>query len=202
MTSPLKKNMAWVNRLRRNQQKTDGKLTKRETISGNQETEVSSLTPYNRVPKMTTYAEGERMRGKLDSIQTFLGEKKTLPIKEYEIKYSQPRSGPEVLRYNKISLPKVIHGNPPNSFSYITLNALLVFRPDECGAINWHLEPPSNTEAKAVKRMKKEGSPTAKMVSQSHATRKGKQKSGKKMGMNNAVKKSNTKIMYHPLICP
>ncbi|XP_042294736.1 uncharacterized protein C16orf46 homolog [Sceloporus undulatus] len=182
MTSTLNKNLAWVNRLRRNQRKTDCKLTKKEPISRKREIEASSLKAYNRVPKITTYAEGERMRGKLDSIHTFLGEKRTLPIKEYEIKYSQPRTGPEVLRYNKISLPKVIHGNPPNSFSCITLNALLVFRPDEHGAINCHLEPPSNTGAKAVKRTEKEDSTTAEMVSQSHATRKVKQKSRKKNG--------------------
>ncbi|CAI5782128.1 Uncharacterized protein PODLI_1B026258 [Podarcis lilfordi] len=187
MVPANKKNMAWVTQLARERQKTDSKFTEGEPVSSNKKIEVSCIKPYNYVPMMTAHAEGDRKRGKLDSIQTFLGEKRSLPIKEYEIKYSQRQTEPDILKYNEIGLPRVIHGNPPNSLSCITLNAFLVFRPDEGNVINLHLEPPSKHEATAVKRTEEEDSTDA--VSYSHVIKKVKQKSEKKVGMNNTVKK-------------
>ncbi|XP_060131947.1 uncharacterized protein C16orf46 homolog isoform X2 [Zootoca vivipara] len=187
MVPANKKNTAWVTQLARERQKMDCKFTEGEPDSSNKKIEVSCIKPYNYVPMMTAHAEGDRMRGKLDSIQTFLGEKRSLPIKEYEIKYSQQQTEPDILKYNEIGLPRVIHGNPPNNLSCITLNAFLVFRPEEGNVINLHLEPPSKHEATAVKRTEEGDSTDA--VSYSHAIKKVKQKSEKKVGMNNTVKK-------------
>nr|XP_060643998.1 uncharacterized protein C16orf46 homolog isoform X2 [Anolis sagrei ordinatus] len=193
ITSSLKKNMDWVNQLESKKQKNHRKFPKKETISSNQEIGVSSIKPY----KMTTNSERERMRKNLNTIQTFLGEEKTLPIKEYEIN-SQEQTGPKAMRYDEINLPQVI----PSNLSYISLNALLVFRQDEFGVINIHLETPFNNGATAAKRTKREDTTPDEMVSHRPATKKVKPKNRKKIGMNNVVEKSNTKIMYHPLICP
>ncbi|XP_016850255.1 uncharacterized protein C16orf46 homolog isoform X2 [Anolis carolinensis] len=194
ITSSLKKNMDWVDQLGSKKQKNHDKFPKIETISSNQEIGVASIKPY----KMTTNSEREIMRKKLNSIQTLLGEEKTLPIKEYEINYSKQWTRPKVMRHKETNLSKVIHSN----LSYITLNALLVFRQDEFGVINIHLEPPLNNEATAAKRTKREDATPDEMVSHRPATKKVKPKNRKKIGMNNVVEKSNTKIMYHSLICP
>ncbi|XP_060643996.2 uncharacterized protein C16orf46 homolog isoform X1 [Anolis sagrei] len=193
ITTSLKKNMDWVNQLESKKQKNHCKFPKKETISSNQEIGVTSIKPY----KMATNSERERMRKKLNTIQTFLGEEKTLPIKEYEIN-SQEQTGPKAMRYDEINLPQVI----PSNLSYISLNALLVFRQDEFGVINIHLETPFNNGATAAKRTKREDTTPDEMVSHRPATKKVKPKNRKKFGMNNVVEKSNTKIMYHPLICP
>ncbi|KAM6430436.1 uncharacterized protein PHA67_002438 [Liasis olivaceus] len=176
MSQALKKNMTWVT-----QPTMDCTFTDEEPISSNRKTGVSCTKPYSYIPAMTSNAEGERVRGKLDSIQTFLGEKRTLPIKEYEIKYSQHPER-EVL-----SMPKVIQGNPPNSLGCITLNALLVFRP-EAGVINLHLEPPSKPTA-AIKRTDKGGSASAKTISRRYAATEVKEKNEKKVGTDKMVKK-------------
>ncbi|KAJ7311999.1 hypothetical protein JRQ81_006326 [Phrynocephalus forsythii] len=196
----LKKNMSRVAHLGRGHRKKDQTFTKKETISSNKEDRVSSIKHYNFVPVMTTKAEGEKRTGKLDSIQTFLGEKRTLPIKEYEIKYSQPPPGPQVFRYKEISLPKVIRDHPPSSLSCITLNAFLVFRADESGIINLHLEPLSNSKGTAVLRAEKEDSTLAETEPQSRTctTKKMKQKNEKKVGRTNPRKKQIQKSCYHP----
>ena len=200
MTAGLKKNMSWTAHLARDRRKKDHKFGKKETVSTKKEYGVSSVKPYNFVQVKTSNAEGERIRGKLDSIQTFLGEKRTLPIKEYEIKYSQPHPGPQVFRYKEINLPKVIRSNPPSSLRYISLNALLVFRADESGVINLHLEPLSNNESTAVNGTETQDSPSTETESHSHTTKKMKQKNVKKVGRNDRMKKQIQKSCYHSLI--
>lgn len=138
---------------------------------------------------MNANPEGERVRGKLDSIQTFLGEKRTLPIKEYEIKYSQHREQ-EVLSRSKAS---------QGSLGCISLKALLVFKP-EAGVINLHLEPPSRAKAAVVKRSDKGHGASAHHVSRSYAAKEAKE--SKQSRYESYGGKANTKIMYPSPICP
>ncbi|KAF7242711.1 hypothetical protein EYD10_10816 [Varanus komodoensis] len=199
MVPSLKKNAGWVTQLAKESQKMDCKFTEQETVSSNKKNGMSCIKPYRYVPMMTASAEGERMRGKLDSIQTFLGEKRSLPIKEYEIKYSQQHREPEVLRYNDISLPKVTRGNPSNSLNCITLNAFLVIRPDKEGVIKLHLEPPSNNDVAAVKRTEKGDKSSTKTVSRSHAAKK--KKNEKKVDESVLIEKADCFKIFPKVVC-
>ncbi|KAL7978821.1 hypothetical protein Chor_013310, partial [Crotalus horridus] len=190
MSESLKKNVSW----RTNQQPSlDCKFTKGEPITGSRKAGVSCFKPYTYIPMMNANPEGERARGKLDSIQTFLGEKRTLPIKEYEIKYSQ-HTEQEVL-----SMPKASQGHLPSSLGCIALNALLVFKP-ETGVINLHLEPPSKAKAAVVKRSDKGHGASTHFVSRSYAAKEAKE--SKQSRYESYGEKANTKIMYHSPICP
>lgn len=131
---------------------------------------------------MNANPEGERVRGKLDSIQTFLGEKRTLPIKEYEIEYSQ-QAEQEIL-----SMPKASQGHPPDSLGCLTLNALLVFQPED-GVINLHLEPPPKPKAAVAKRSDKGHGASTCVVSRSCAAKETKEKNQTKVDIDHMVKK-------------
>lgn len=164
-----------------------------ETVPGNKKMETCYIKPYNYIPMMTTTTtntQAGRMKGKLDAIQTVLGGKTTLPIKEYEIKYPQPN----ILRCREIGLPKIIPTNPCKHLTCITLNALLVFRPDEEGIIKVQLEPPlENSEAVATTSTEQGGSRATGKAAHRNGTKKGKPKSEKKVGMNNTTVKKQIK---------
>ncbi|XP_053126520.1 uncharacterized protein C16orf46 homolog isoform X2 [Hemicordylus capensis] len=190
MAATSLKNMAWITRPARDQPKSDCRFNEGETLPSNKNLRVSCIKPYNYAPMMSVHAGGDRMRGKLDSLQTFLGEKRSLPVKEYETKSSQRRPEPRVLGYHEVSPPKVIHSNPPSSLSCVTLNALLVFRPDEEGVISLHLKPSSKEEAAtAVNGREKRSSSSDKMASHYYEIKEVKQKSEKRIGMINTEKK-------------
>ncbi|XP_026527789.1 uncharacterized protein C16orf46 homolog [Notechis scutatus] len=179
MSQSLKKN---VSRGTNQQPSLDCKFPEGGPIASSTKAGVSCFKPYTYIPTMNANPEGERVRGKLDSIQTFLGEKRTLPIKEYEITYSQ-RAEQEVL-----SMPNASQGHPASSLDCITLNALLVLQP-ETGVINLHLEPPPKPKAVAVKRSDKGHGASTRVVSRSCAAKEAKEKNQNKVDIDHMVKK-------------
>ncbi|KAG8143968.1 hypothetical protein E2320_001099, partial [Naja naja] len=179
LSQSLKKN---VSRGTNQQPSLDCKFPEGGPVASSRKAGVSCFKPYTYIPTMNANPEGERVRGKLDSIQTFLGEKRTLPIKEYEIKYSQ-QAEQEVL-----SMPNASQGHPASSLDCITLNALLVFQP-ETGVINLHLEPPPKPKAVAVKRSDKGHGASTRVVSRSYAAKEAKEKNQNKVDIDHMVKK-------------
>ncbi|XP_032087135.1 uncharacterized protein C16orf46 homolog isoform X3 [Thamnophis elegans] len=175
----LKKN---VSRGTNQQPSAECKFTKGEPITSSRKAGSSCFKPYTYIPKINANPEGERVRGKLDSIQTFLGEKRTLPIKEYEIEYSQQAE------QETLSMPKASQGHPPDSLGCLTLNALLVFQPED-GVINLHLEPPPKPKAIVAKRSGKRHGTSTRIVSRSCAAKEAKEKNQTKVDIDHMVKK-------------
>lgn len=186
-----KGNLACLTQSERDRTYTHNKFTEGETVSSCKKLEASYVTPCNYIPvMMTAHPEGERMNGKPDGSQASLGEKRTLPIKEYEIKYSQGLTKPAILKCPKSHVPRIIHGDPPVNFSYPTLNAFLVLKPDGKGIVNLHLEPPSKKNEKVTVKTEKGSSSSAETTFHSPRVKKGKQKSKRNTGaMNNIATK-------------
>ncbi|XP_060109811.1 uncharacterized protein C16orf46 homolog [Heteronotia binoei] len=180
-------NLAWITQPERNRTNTYHKFTEGETVSSYKKLKASYFKPYNYIPVMTVHPEGERMNGKLDSIRAFLSEKRTLPIKEYEIKYSEGYAKPAVLKYPKIHLPRIIQSNTPIDFSYPSLNAFLVLKPEGKGIVSLHLEPPSKKNETSTVKKTKGGSTSTETLLHSRQIKKGKQKSKRNIVMRNKI---------------
>lgn len=177
-------NLAWITQHERDQTNTYRKFTEGESISSCKKSKSSNVKPYNCIPVMTAHPEGERMNGQQDSFQAFLGEESTLPIKEYEIKLSQEHTKPTVLKCPKIYLPGIIQSTPPSNFSFSTLNALFVLKPNGKGIVSLHLEPLSKNE-KITEKTERGGSTSSELALHGHRIKKGKQK--RNIGVTNKV---------------
>ncbi|XP_077166645.1 uncharacterized protein C16orf46 homolog [Paroedura picta] len=183
-------NLTWITPPKRDQTNTYRKFTEGEIVSSCKKLETPHVKPYNSIPVLTTHPKGERMNGKLDSVQAFLGEKKTFPTKGYEIKCSQELAKSAVLKCPKIHLPRIVHTNPPKNFNYPTLSALLVLKLDGKGLFNFHLEPPSKkNETITVKSPEKGGSTSAETSLHSQQIKKRKQNKRNIGVMNNIATK-------------
>nr|XP_005292378.1 uncharacterized protein C16orf46 homolog [Chrysemys picta bellii]XP_008166858.1 uncharacterized protein C16orf46 homolog [Chrysemys picta bellii] len=113
----------------RDQSKSDCKLSTcaiDDTVSEKKEVPVHSSESSN-----CSTADGtkkESCNGKLRSIQTFQGEKKSLPVKEYSIRQPEKMKNPEALKNKAVKTPEPTMPAPDSSEAS-NLKSLLILPP-------------------------------------------------------------------------
>ncbi|XP_039358612.1 uncharacterized protein C16orf46 homolog isoform X1 [Mauremys reevesii] len=113
----------------RDQSKSDCKLSTcaiDDTISEKKAVPIHSNESSN--CSTTDGTKRENFNGKLRSIQTFQGEKKSLPVKEYSVWQSEKMKNPETLKSKAVKTPEPTVRAPDSSESS-NLKSLLVLPP-------------------------------------------------------------------------
>uniref|UniRef100_A0A8C4K7K2 Uncharacterized protein n=1 Tax=Dromaius novaehollandiae TaxID=8790 RepID=A0A8C4K7K2_DRONO len=123
MLQSLDKSLGQEVKTRRNQSKSDGKLSE----SASEKEEISTRSSKSNCYPTADGIKTEVHHSKLHSVQTSQGEKKNLPIKEYCM-WNLDVKNPEAVRHKEIK-HQGLNILGPNSSASLTSKSLLLFPP-------------------------------------------------------------------------